>query len=153
MKKSPFAETQLVSVLKEACEGLKVEEICRKHGISPATLGNWKSKYGGLEVNDVKRMKELEEVNGKLNWMFTDMSLENHALKNSFPKRAGDLRPEGVGGLLARRRLGGGKGLRRDGLRPRQLLLGPQGLAPNRCRSDGCIDRDNQARRPQAAPC
>lgn len=57
MKKSRFTETQIVSVLKDADTGLKVEEICRKHGISQATFCNWKSKYGGLEASDVKRMK------------------------------------------------------------------------------------------------
>lgn len=81
MKKSRFSETQIVSVLKEADAGLKVEEICRKHGISPATFYNWKSKYGGLEASNDKRMKELEEENAKLKRMLADMSLENHALK------------------------------------------------------------------------
>lgn len=87
MKKSRFTETQIVAVLKEADVGLKVEEICRKHGISPATFYNWKSKYGGLEASDVKRMKELEEENTKLKRMFADMSLENHALKELIQKK------------------------------------------------------------------
>ena len=80
MKKSRFTETQIVAVLKEADVGLKVD-IGRTHGISPATFYNWKSKYGGLEASDVKRMKELEEENAKLKRMFADMSLENQALK------------------------------------------------------------------------
>ena len=66
MQKSRFSETQIVAILKEADAGLKVEEICRKHGISSATYYSWKSKYGGMEASDVKRMKELQEENDKL---------------------------------------------------------------------------------------
>jgi putative transposase len=87
MKKSRFTETQIVNILKEADQGSKVEQICRKHGISSATYYKWKSKYGGLEASDIKRMKELEEENNKLKKMFAELSLENHALKDLIEKK------------------------------------------------------------------
>ena len=61
MKKSRYTESQIIGVLKEVDAGRKVEEVCRQHGISSATYYNWKSKYGGMEASDVKRLKELEE--------------------------------------------------------------------------------------------
>ena len=87
MKKSRFNETQIIAVLKEADAGMKVEDICRKHGISNAIYYNWKSKYGGMEASDVKRLRELEEENAKLKKMFADVSLENHAMKELFAKK------------------------------------------------------------------
>lgn len=87
MKKSRFSESQIIAVLKEADVGMKVEDICRKHGISNATYYNWKSKYGGMEASDVKRLKELEEENAKLKKMYADVSLENHAIKELFVKK------------------------------------------------------------------
>lgn len=87
MKRSRFTETQIVSILKEVDAGMKVEEICRKHGISNATYYNWKSKYGGMEASDVKKLKELQDENAKLKQMFADLSLENAALKDLFAKK------------------------------------------------------------------
>lgn len=87
MKKSRFTETQIIAILKEADAGFKVEDICRKHGISSATYYNWKSKYGGMEASDIKRIKELEEENTKLKKLFADVSLENHAMKELFAKK------------------------------------------------------------------
>ena len=87
MKKSRFSETQIVSILKEADAGLKVEQICRKHGISSGTYYNWKSKYGGMEASEVKRLKELEEENDKLKRMFADVSLENSAMRKLIEKK------------------------------------------------------------------
>ena len=66
MKKSRYTESQIIGVLKEVDAGMKVEEVCRQHVISSATYYNWKSKYGGMEASDVKRLKELEEENAKL---------------------------------------------------------------------------------------
>ena len=81
MKKSRFSETQIVSILKEADAGLKVDDICRRHNISNATYYNWKSKYGGMEASDIKRLKELEAENSELKKMYAELSLENKALK------------------------------------------------------------------------
>ena len=87
MKKSQFTETQIVSILSEADAGVKVQDLCRKHGISPATYYKWKSKYGGLSVSELKRMKELEAENAKLKRMYADLSLENEALKDLITKK------------------------------------------------------------------
>jgi putative transposase len=87
MKKTRFTETQIVSVLKEVETGLKVDEVCRKHGISPGTYYNWKSKYGGMEASDVKKLKETQDENAKLKRMFADLSLENLALKDLLEKK------------------------------------------------------------------
>lgn len=87
MKKSRFTETQIVSILSEADAGMKVQELCRKHGISPATYYTWKSKYGGLSASELKRIKELEAENAKLKRMFADLSLENDALKSLIEKK------------------------------------------------------------------
>lgn len=66
MKRSKYSESQIVYILKEADAGMAVTEICRKYGISNATYYKWKSKYGGLEVSDVRRLRELEAENAKL---------------------------------------------------------------------------------------
>lgn len=87
MKKARFTETQIVNILKLADSGMKVEDICRQIGISNATYYNWKSKYGGMEANEVKRLKELEDENTKLKKLFAEVSLENHAMKELFVKK------------------------------------------------------------------
>ncbi|SHF09392.1 putative transposase [Vibrio gazogenes DSM 21264] len=87
MKKSRYTESQIIGVLKEVDAGRKVEEVCRQHGISSATYYNWKSKYGGMEASDVKRLKELEEENVKLKKMFVYISLENNAIKELVAKK------------------------------------------------------------------
>lgn len=87
MKKIKFAESQIISILKEQEQGSKVAEICRKHGISDATFYNWKSKYSGMTVNELKRLKELEYENSRLKRMFADISLEHAALKDIVTKK------------------------------------------------------------------
>jgi putative transposase len=87
MKKIKFTESQILSILKEQEQGIKVGDICRKHGISDATFYNWKSKYSGMTVNELKRMKELEYENSRLKRMFADLSLENAALKDIVTKK------------------------------------------------------------------
>lgn len=84
MRKSRFSENQIVGVLKEVEAGRQVKDICREHGISDATYYQWKSKYGGMEVSDMRRLKELEEENRKLKLMVADLSLENKAIKEVF---------------------------------------------------------------------
>jgi putative transposase len=87
MKHSRFNESQIVGILKEADSGVMVKDVCRKYGISDATYYKWKSKYGGLEVSDVRRMRELEAENNKLKRMYADVSLENQALKDLISKK------------------------------------------------------------------
>lgn len=87
MRKSRFTETQIVSILKEADAGLSVGELSRKHGISTATYYNWKSRYGGLEASELKRLKELEAENQRLKQMFADLSLENRAMKDLIDRK------------------------------------------------------------------
>jgi putative transposase len=87
MKRSKYSESQIVGILKEADAGVMVKEICRKYGISDATYYKWKSKYGGLEMSDVRRLRELEAENAKLKRMYADLSLENDSLKALISKK------------------------------------------------------------------
>jgi len=87
MKKSRFTENQIVSILKEADAGAKVKEICRRHAISDATFYNWKSRYGGMQASDLKRLKETEAELSKLKRMYADLSMENDALKDLIEKK------------------------------------------------------------------
>jgi len=87
MKRSRFTETQIVGILKEADAGVQVKDLCRKHGISDATYYKWKSKYGGLEASDLRRMKELESELSQMKRMYADMALENRALKDLIEKK------------------------------------------------------------------
>jgi len=82
MKKTRFTESQIVAILKEVESGLKVDQVCRNHGISSATYYNWKSKYGGMEASGVKRLKSLEEENSRLKKMYAEISLEHQAVKD-----------------------------------------------------------------------
>jgi putative transposase len=81
MRKSRFSEAQIVGILKELKAGAKAAELCRKHGISDATLYNWRAKYGGLEVSDLVRLKELEDENRRLKKIVADQALNIEALK------------------------------------------------------------------------
>lgn len=76
-----------MAILKETDTGMKVAEVCRKHGISQPTYYNWKSKYGGLSVSDLKRTKELEAELSKLKRMYADLAMENDAIKSLLEKK------------------------------------------------------------------
>ena len=82
MRKSRFTETQIVKILKEVEGGRQVKEVCREYGVSDATYYNWKSKYGGMEASDIRRLKEMEDENRRLKQMFADLSLKHEALKD-----------------------------------------------------------------------
>ena len=86
MKKSRFTESQIAKILQEVEGGRLVKEVCREYGISDATYYNWKSTYGGMEASDVKRLKDLEEENRRLDSMFADLSLEHKILKDIVEK-------------------------------------------------------------------
>ncbi len=77
MKKSRFTETQIVAILKQADAGMPVKDVCRKAGISAPTYYHWKSKYGGMEASDLKRIKELEAELAQLKRMYAELALEN----------------------------------------------------------------------------
>ena len=87
MRKSKFTEQQIVAMLKQHDGGSKVADICRENGISVATFHNWKAKYGGMEMNELKRTKELEEENRKLKQMYADLALDNKMLKDILGKK------------------------------------------------------------------
>jgi len=87
MKKSTHSESQIIRILKEVESGRMVKEVCREYGISDATYYNWKSKYGGMEASDIRRLKELEDENRRLKHMFANLSLEHAALKDVIEKK------------------------------------------------------------------
>jgi len=87
MKSSKFTETQIVSILKQADAGIPVKDICRQAGISAATYYAWKSKYGGLDASELRRVKELEAENSKLKRMYAELALDNAAMKDLIAKK------------------------------------------------------------------
>jgi len=87
MKPKRFTEEQIIGILKQAQAGMKIVDLCRQHGISDATFYNWRTKYGGMEVSDAKRLKQLEDENKKLKQMLADTMLENKAIKDVLSKK------------------------------------------------------------------
>lgn len=87
MKKERFSEYQIIGILRSVESGLLVKDVCREHGIAESTYFKWRSKYGGMEALDMKRLKFLEEENNRLKRMFADLSLEARALKDLIEKK------------------------------------------------------------------
>ena len=87
MKRKRFSEEQIIGVLKEAEAGAKTADLARRHGVSEATIYNWKAKYGGLDVSEAKRLRALEEENAKLKRLLADTMLDNAALKDLLSKK------------------------------------------------------------------
>ena len=87
MRRSRFSEEQIIGILKEQEPGTPVGELCRKHGMSDATYYTWKSKYGGLEVSEAKRLRTLEAENAKLKRLLAEAMLDNAALKDLLGKK------------------------------------------------------------------
>ena len=87
MKKQRFTEEKILTILKEHESGKKVQDICRTHGISDATLNNWKNKYTDMQLQELKRLCDLESENSKLKRIVADLNLENFALKDLIEKK------------------------------------------------------------------
>jgi len=87
MKRSRFTESQIVAVLKEGEAGVPIAEIVRKHGISRGTYFTWRSKYSGVSVSELKKMKDLEVENAKLKRMYAELALENTAIKDVLSRK------------------------------------------------------------------
>lgn len=86
MKRSRFSEEQIIGILKEHQAGMSAADLCRKHGISDATFYTWRSKYGGMEVSDAKKLKALDEENRKLKKLLAEQLLDNATLKEMLGK-------------------------------------------------------------------
>ena len=87
MRKSKFTESQIVGILAEGEAGLPVAEVCRKHGISNALYYQWKSKYSGVSVSELKRIRELENENSRLKKMYADLALEHESVKDVLSRK------------------------------------------------------------------
>ena len=82
MKRSRFSEEQIIGILKQAEAGVNVQDLCRQNGISDATFYKWRAKYGGLEVSEARRLKQLEDENARLKKLVADLMLDNTMLKD-----------------------------------------------------------------------
>ena len=87
MKKSRFSDEKIIAILKESDAGVKVAELCRKHGMSDATYYKWKARFVGMDVSQLRRLKDLEAENARLKRMFADLSLTHQALQDAVEKK------------------------------------------------------------------
>ena len=87
MRKSRWSESQIIGILKQAEAGAKVADLAREHGVSTATIYNWRAKFGGMDVSEAKRLRELEDENRRLKHMVAELSLDNRALKEIASKK------------------------------------------------------------------
>ena len=87
MKRSKFSESQIITILKAVEAGRAVRDVCREHEVSEATYYKWKSKYGGMQASDIRRLRELEEENRKLKQMYAELSLDHRMLKEVLTKK------------------------------------------------------------------
>lgn len=87
MSKVRFTETQIVALLKEAENGIAVPELCRRHGVGQSTFYKWRSKYGGMDASDIRRLKELEDENARLKKMYAELSLKHEMLEEIVTKK------------------------------------------------------------------
>jgi len=87
MKRSRFTEEQIIGILKEQEAGVPVADLCRKHGVSNASIYKWKVKYGGMDVSEARRLKALEDENARLKKLLADAMLDNSALKDLLGKK------------------------------------------------------------------
>jgi putative transposase len=87
MKRTRFSQEQIIAILKEHEAGIAVAELCRKHGVSDASIYKWKAKYGGMGVSEAKRLKSLEDENTRLKRLLADAMLDNAALKDLLGKK------------------------------------------------------------------
>jgi putative transposase len=87
MKRNRFSEEQIIGILKEREAGVSVSELCRKHGVSDASIYKWKAKYGGMDVSEAKKLRALEDENSKLKRLLADAMLDNAALKDLLGKK------------------------------------------------------------------
>lgn len=87
MSKRRLTETQIVALLKEAESGIAVPELCRRHGVGQSTFYKWRSKYGGMDASDIRRLKELEDENARLKKMYAELSLKHEMLEEIVTKK------------------------------------------------------------------
>lgn len=87
MKRSRFSEEQIIGILKEHEAGVSVADLCRKHGVSNASIYNWKARFGGMDVSEARRLKSLEDENARLKLLLADAMLDNAALKDLVGKK------------------------------------------------------------------
>ena len=99
--KKRFSEEQIVGILREAEAGVAIKELCRKHGFSEASYYAWRSKYGGMEVSDVKRLKSLEAENARLKRLLAESLLENEVTREALRKNGNRTGPSGHGAVDA----------------------------------------------------